>query len=438
MAMENSKKMRRFSVATLGCKVNQYESAAIINALQKAGLSYVPFNAKADCYIINTCTVTAKTDYQSRQLIRRAIRQNPEAKVVVTGCYAELQAAAIAKIPGVTQIVGNKEKQSLVERVMGSKMCDQGKEETWTNNFPPPAVLPGRTRASLKIEDGCDAFCSYCIVPLARGPVLSLPPTEVIKRLSLLIQTGSREVTLTGIHLGAYGRDLNPPFSLDELLVQVARLPGEARIRLSSIEPLEISERLISLLAAGDKICPHLHIPLQSGDDEVLARMNRNYSAKFIRRLINEITTLCPDVAIGMDVMVGFPGESEASFAKTYALLEELPIAYLHVFPYSQRPGTPASLLPDQVPEEEKRKRVMALRLLDQKKRRAFMARFFQRPIEIVVEQRRDKKTGLIKGISRHYLPVVVKNLTENDANTIQTVRPIRIEEGMILAEASR
>ncbi|MCX7982550.1 MAG: tRNA (N(6)-L-threonylcarbamoyladenosine(37)-C(2))-methylthiotransferase MtaB [Syntrophales bacterium] len=426
---------KKFSLATLGCKVNQYESAAIIKALERAGLVYVPFKSQADFYLINTCTVTASTDYQSRQLIRRAIRQNPHADVIVTGCYAEVGAENIKGIPGVTMIVGNKDKDTLVEKILGTEKMGSTGNSTWPYYFPPPSLLPGRTRAILKIQDGCESFCHYCIVPYARGPIRSLPPWAVIERLMEMSRAGLQEVTLTGVNLGAYGQDLMPRYTLEDLLTDICRLPIRFRIRLSSIEPLEVSERLISLMARHPFLCPHLHLPLQCGDDELLAKMNRNYNQKYIRDLINEINLSCPDIAIGMDIIVGLPGETVDAFARTYAFLEELPIAYLHIFPFSRRPGTPAATFPGQVSEEEKRKRSLALRMLDQKKRRDFMARFIHRPIEVIVEQKRDKKTGLIKGISSHYLPVALKRLSEQDANTVKTVIPLEIKEGIILAE---
>jgi len=426
---------KSFSVATLGCKVNQYESAAITSALIQAGYSYVPFKSRADLYVINTCTVTANTEFQSRQLIRRAIRLNPGADVVITGCYAETNPEALRQIDGVKWIIGNREKPMLVEKIEGS-LGEISAPPIWPAYFPPPAILPGRTRPCLKIEDGCDSYCSYCIVPYARGPVRSLPPVDVLRHLSILIRWGFKEIVLTGIHLGAYGKDLPSPCDLESLLAEILNhLPKGIRLRLSSLEPLEVSYRLLSLMAKNKKICPHLHLPIQSGDDEILKRMNRAYTGQFIRNLVREILAVCPDMAIGMDVMVGFPGETEASFNRTYKLLTELPIAYLHVFPYSRRAGTEAALFSQQVPEGEKKRRVALLRELDQKKRKAFMTRFLKKPLEVILEERRDKRTGSMMGLAPQYFPVAVSRTTEKDVNSLLTVIPTGIDGGIMRGE---
>lgn len=426
-----------FAFSTLGCKVNQYESAAIIAALVNHGFSHVPDTTIADLYIVNSCTVTGRSDYQTRQLIRRATRKNPSAPVIVTGCYAETNAKALRALEGVRLIIGNRAKDRIVEAILrlrnGECLSEDASSPTWPRYFPPPAPLPGRTRVGLKIQDGCASFCHYCIVPYARGPVRSLPPKEVLDRMATLLQGGRKEITLTGIHLGTYGKDFDDHVTLDELLAMIVARYPRIRLRLSSLEPCEVTPRLLTLITGGQTICPHLHLPIQSGDDEVLRRMNRNYDSKFIRNLVWGITDSCPEMTIGADVMVGFPGESATAFAHTYALLEELPIAYLHVFPYSPRPGTPAAAFPDHISATEKKRRVEVLRRLDRRKRETFMERFLGRPLEVLVEHRWDRQTGWMKGFSRNYLPVAIRGLTEENANTIQTVIPMRIEGGVVI-----
>jgi len=349
-----------FALATLGCKVNQYESGALIASLSAKGFRLLPFSTSAaDLYLVNTCTVTSRADHQCRQLIGRAHRQNPQAPVIVTGCYAEVSPEEVMALAGVRMCLGNRGKGHLVETI--SRYWNEGCVVTgdplcsWSSYFPPPAPLPARTRITLKVQDGCESFCSYCIVPYARGPIRSLPPHQVVTRIASLVSEGYQEVTITGIHLGAYGRDLADGVTLTDLVATLASQFPQLRLRLSSLEPREVTPRLLSLLRENDGICPHLHLPLQSGDDEVLRRMNRNYDVPFIRELIHSMTAKHPTLAVGADIMVGFPGEDQAAFTHTYTLLEELPLAYLHVFPYSPRPGTPAATFPHQIAPAEKK-----------------------------------------------------------------------------------
>jgi threonylcarbamoyladenosine tRNA methylthiotransferase MtaB len=430
----------RVAVATLGCKVNQCESAWITEALTAGGMTVVPFEQAADCYIVNTCTVTERSDYQSRQLIRRAIRNNPAASVFVTGCYAQRAPAEIARIPGVRIIAGNSEKESvprLVRQMAGIEsprllVGDIGKEK----GFPRmgATVFPEHTRAFLKIQDGCNAFCSYCIVPSARGRSRSLPCAEVERRIATLAGDGYREVVLTGIHLGAYGRDLTPPENLTAVIRRCADGHTVERLRLSSIEPREVTDELIALVASSSIICRHLHIPLQSGDDGILAAMGRDYNAAFFRDLVRKLQAAMPGVAVGIDVMAGFPGETETAFAKTLRLVEAMPVAYLHVFPFSRRPGTPAAAMSGQVHEGEKKRRTRILRLLAEEKRRAFGTRFIGEPLMVLVEGRMDKTTGYPLGFSDNYIPVAVRGGAR--VNQIVRVTPESYRNGRLVAEA--
>lgn len=405
--------MIKVALSTLGCKVNQYESAGILEALDKTLFSIVPFNKKADCYIINTCTVTNRTDSQSRQLIRRAIRKNPDASIIVTGCYAQLASKEIARIPGVTLITGTAEKENIPQLL---QKIAKGNPQILVGDIDHPhefsglftKKFSGHTRAFLKIQDGCNSCCSYCIVPRVRGPSRSLPEQEVINQIEILTQAGYREIVLTGIHLGIYGQDLLSFSNLFNILRHVETNRVVERLRLSSIEITEVSDDIIWLMANSRIICRHLHIPLQSGDDRILSAMKRNYDAAFFRNRLEEICYAIPDVAIGLDVMVGFPGEREDAFINTVRMIEEFPIAYLHVFPYSNRPGTAASSLPGTVNEDEKKRRAKELRNLGQKKRNTFAETFIGKKLSVLIEDRKDRSTGFMKGYSDHYIPVLI------------------------------
>jgi len=427
----------RVAISTLGCKVNQYESAGILEMLDESIYVSVPFNTKADCYIINTCTVTGRTDYQSRNLIRRAIRANPEACIIVTGCYAQVAPHDLARISGVTLIAGNAEKEHiprLIERLVKgapqllvSDIC-KAREFSGLN----PLKFAGHTRAFLKIQDGCNSFCSYCIVPYARGPSRSQPQTDVLKEIETLARSDYREIVLTGIHLGVYGQDLVPPSNLYEVMNYVEKGKMVRRLRLSSIEIMEISDDIIRLIAEGTTLCRHLHIPLQSGDDMILSAMRRNYDSGFFKNRLQEIREAIPDIAIGIDVMVGFPGEGEKEFDNTLRLIAELPVAYLHVFPYSERPGTVASGLPGRVDEAVKRRRGEILRKLGKEKRNSFTRRFIGKKLEVLVEDKKDKDTGFMKGFSDNYIPVVIENGNSSLVNSVLNVIPINAVEGKL------
>ncbi len=443
----------KVAVATLGCKVNQYESAGIMDALRERGFSLVAFSDPADCYIVNTCTVTGRTDYQARQLIRRATRNNPHAAVIVTGCYAQTAPEAVARIPGVSLVAGTHEKEQIPDLLQEMAAGTAAAAAPGLSPLPSgqaPRILvddifrgrtisaleaktfPGHTRGFLKIQDGCEAFCSYCIVPYARGRSRSLPEEEVVSRLRGLAASGRREVVLTGIHLGAYGQDLTPRSSLLRVLRAVEEDETVERLRLSSLEPREIPADLISLMATAKHLCRHLHIPLQSGDSAILARMKRDYDAGFFRDLLADIIRAIPDVAIGIDVMVGFPGEGEKEFTSTVDLIEDLPIAYLHVFPYSERPGTPAAGLPGRVDERERKRRGALLRDLGRKKRELFAARFTGKKLAVLIEGRKDRRTGCLQGFSGNYLPVVATDAVASQINQIVSVMPEEYREGKL------
>ncbi|MCX5855399.1 MAG: tRNA (N(6)-L-threonylcarbamoyladenosine(37)-C(2))-methylthiotransferase MtaB [Deltaproteobacteria bacterium] len=425
-------------MATLGCKVNQCESAGIAEALATRGMVLVPFEASADVYIINTCTVTGRTDDQSRQLIRRAIRKNPSAAVLVTGCYAQRAPEEIARIAGVRFIAGNAEKERIPD-ILSEKTAEVPRilvgdirKEKGISRLG-ATVFPEHTRAFLKIQDGCDALCSYCIVPHARGASRSLPQEEVLERIASISRAGYREIVLAGIHLGAWGRDLRPQADLATLVRRIANGCAVERLRLSSIEPRELNGEIIALIGTSGIVCRHLHIPLQSGDDGILSAMRRDYDAAFFRDLVRKLHAIVPGIAIGIDLMAGFPGETEEAFANTLRMVEAMPIAYVHVFPYSRRPGTPAATMAGQVSEEKKKRRAERLRAVGAAKRQAFAERFIGTPLQVLVEGRTDKNTGFPIGFSDNYIPVAVRGGVA--ANRIVRVLPEAFREGRLIAE---
>ena len=419
--------MKTVAIATLGCKINQFESEVLTESIEKEGYRIVPFGEKADITIINTCTVTHRADFQSRQMVRRAHRSSSDTLLIVTGCYAQVDPEKLSKIEGVKYLLGNQEKTripsflSLMERgeLPKIQVDDIRKEVLFADT--PLHSFHHHTRAFLKVQDGCDARCSYCIVPNARGRSRSLAPERVLDHLKELKQKGYKEAVLTGIHLGAYGFDLGPAVSLEDLLGRVEKEETPSRIRLSSIEPRDFSPGLIALLSRSRKICPHLHIPIQSGDDEILKKMNRNYDRRFLCDLVRELHGRIPNLSIGADMIAGFPGETAERFQNSFDLISSLPLAYLHVFPYSRREGTPAAQFPDQVREEEIKIRAERLRDLGKEKRQTFYRRFVNQELSVLVEGRRGKEGGL-RGLSRNYVPVF---LGDND----DTERGNRVNE---------
>ncbi|MCJ7593764.1 MAG: tRNA (N(6)-L-threonylcarbamoyladenosine(37)-C(2))-methylthiotransferase MtaB, partial [Desulfobacterales bacterium] len=364
---------KTFKIITLGCKVNQYESAFLREALERAGWSQVSRDEEADVCIVNTCIVTQGASYQSRQAIRKAIRENPVGMTAAVGCYAQVFSEELSKIEGLNLIAGNTLKGRLPGLLLD--LSRESRPRLALEDFCGPAPfehlpvesLSDRTRAFLKIQDGCESFCTYCIVPYARGPLRSLDSAEVVSMMRSLSEQGYKEVVLTGIHLGKYGVDLQPAADLKKLLVLIGKETLPLRVRLSSIEPKEVDQELIDIVASQDWLCRHFHLPLQSGDDGILKKMNRDYTAAEFARLVEDIHGRMPLAAIGVDVMAGFPGEDDRACRNTFSLLQDLPISYLHVFPFSPRAGTPAYVFPGRVDERENKKRTEELRVLGRK-----------------------------------------------------------------------
>ncbi len=420
--------MLRVAVATLGCKVNHYETAGIVENLEaQEGVCVVPFSLPADLYIVNTCTITAKTDFQSRQLVRRAYRTNPSALIVVTGCYAQIAPQELAALPGVRLVAGTEMKERLPtiirEVIEGEPRIDIGDiTRKRTVSDLPVTRFPDQTRAYLKVQDGCNLFCSYCIIPYARGRSRSLPEEDVIRQVTTLTRAGHREIILTGICLGAYGRDLSPSTALLDLLKRIEQDTDLERIRISSLHPIDIPDEMIAYFRNSRILCRHLHLSLQSGNDRILRLMRRDYTTAAVNDLVRKLRSAIPGIAIGMDVITGFPGEGEKEFLDTLRFIEKIELAYLHVFPYSRRPGTRASSFPDQVLKSVKKERAAALRGVGERKRIAFNGGFIGEELPVLVEGTIDKETGWIKGFSDNYVPVL---LPEGDPSLANRIVPV-------------
>lgn len=395
--------MKRVAISTLGCKTNQFESAAMIEQLTAAGYLVVPFTEPSDIYIVNSCTVTARTDAETRRLIRRARRLNPSSRIIATGCYAQVAPGELEKMPELDCVLGNLEKQNISTLL---ESTGHSVSDIAAISKAEPLKLTSfaeHTRAFLQIQNGCNSFCSYCIVPYARGRSRSVRPIDILQGVRDFAANGFKEVVLTGIHLGAYGLDLPTPTSLTALVRQIDAEAIVPRLRIGSIEPNEVSDELLTLMSTSKSICPHLHLPLQSGSDSVLNRMGRSYTSAFFRDLITSVSATMPDAFIGADVIAGFPGETEEEFAETVQLLEDLPLSDLHVFPYSSRPGTRAVGMPGHLPARIVTERAARLRGIATLKKKSFLERFIGRELEVLVQGNSDT-SGVCRGLSRNYI----------------------------------
>ncbi|UOF88917.1 tRNA (N(6)-L-threonylcarbamoyladenosine(37)-C(2))-methylthiotransferase MtaB [Fodinisporobacter ferrooxydans] len=404
--------MRTVAFHTLGCKVNFYDTEAIWQLFKKDGYEQAPFDQRADVYVINTCTVTHVGDKKSRQMIRRAIRQNPEATVVVTGCYAQIAPDEVMGIPGVDLVIGTQHREQMMDLV--HKVQTERKPYNFVGNIMQQRnfeeldvpYFMDRTRASLKIQEGCNNFCTFCIIPYSRGFLRSRKPENVIRQAKRLVEAGYYEIVLTGIHTGGYGADL-PDYSLAKLLADLENVEGLHRIRISSIEASEIDDEAIEVLAKSKKICRHLHIPLQAGDNQVLKKMNRRYTTEQFAEKIQKLRQALPDLAITSDVIVGFPGESDEGFEATYRFISEQNFAQLHVFPYSKRRGTPAAKFQNQVPEDVKEHRVQRLIELSEQLMNEYAASFLGKTLEVIPEEFYDEEKTLVVGHADNYVKVI-------------------------------
>jgi len=406
------------AIDTHGCRLNQFESDAMVEALGRAGHTVVEDVREAEVYVLNSCTVTHQADADARRALRRARRDHPELRVVLTGCYANSSTEEAAALPGVDVVLGNARKGELGAVIEGlRKGRDPGgpplvSVEALTRRLPftplPPALAPKRSRALLKVQDGCNYRCAFCIVPRVRGASRSLAVEEVVAQARGMVAVGIPELVLTGVHLGTYGRDLRPRRRLVELVRALVPQLGAARLRLSSIDPQEVDDEMLELMAEHPReICRHLHLPVQAGDDGVLRRMRRGHRVETFTALVERAVEMVPGIAIGSDVIVGFPGEDGLAFERGAQMLESLPLAYLHVFPFSSREGTPAATMSDQVPGEERRERGARLRGLSEAMVRARRKAAAGREADGVLH-RRARRYGTIEALTDDYLRVVL------------------------------
>lgn len=422
--------MKKAAFFTLGCKVNYYETESLKDLFEKEGYEITAFDQIADVYIINTCTVTHLSDRKSRQLIRQARKRAPEARIVVTGCYAQVSAHELEKIPDVDLITGTYNRYDLPGMVEGLE------GEGPVNKVRPFDESPvferlsyranrSRTRAFLKVQEGCDQKCRYCIVPAARGPVRSAPLKDVMSEVDEIVARGYREVVLTGIRLGLY-EDEKENYSLSSLIKEIEKKDGIERIRLSSLEPSDFTGELIDTIATSPKVCPHLHIPLQSGDDQILNEMNRPYNTEEYSFITGVLRDQIPGIAIGTDIITGFPGETDELHRQSYNYIEKISFSRLHIFRFSPRRGTEAYDLPHQVDPRDKEARWKEIAELGRNMARAYRQKFKDTDANILVEKV-SAEDNYIEGLTEHYLKVRAKT-EESPKNLLGRIVSVKIE----------
>jgi threonylcarbamoyladenosine tRNA methylthiotransferase MtaB len=459
-----------FYVENFGCRATQADGATIERQFQERGLAQADESAQAEVVVINSCTVTASADQDARAAIRRIRRENPGCQIVVTGCYAQRAPEEVASLPGVTQVIGNSHKHRLAEIVADSRRIDMVASITTSRDFIPLSNLTpqtssqvfisdifahtellaapvfdagtgtnsDRTRPNLKVQDGCDNRCSFCVIPFVRGQSRSLPLSQVVRELNALVSAGYREVVISGINLGRWGRDLAGgldtdrvmPQRFEDLVREILDQTNLEKLRISSVEPMDWSRELIDLMAASPRIAKHAHVPMQSGSDRVLRAMHRKYRPWHYREKLESIRAALPTAAIGADVMVGFPGETETDFEETRLLIEELPFTYLHVFTYSSRPGTPAATMRHQVPVQITRQRSRILRELADEKKLAFMQSFMGKTVQAITLNVCDGECT--EALTDNYLKLRLKG--RHEANRWVTARVEQVEGGELLA----
>lgn len=417
---------------TLGCKVNFYDTEAIWQLFKHAGYEQVDFEQTADVYLINTCTVTNTGDKKSRQIIRRAVRRNPNAIIAVTGCYAQTSPAEILDIQGVDLVIGTQDRDKLMDYIR--ELHEQRQPINAVRNIMKTRAFEEldvpdfteRTRAFLKIQEGCNNFCTFCIIPWSRGLSRSRKAESVLNQARQLVAAGYKEIVLTGIHTGGYGDDMEN-YNLSDLLWDLDKVEGLERIRISSIEASQIDERMIEVLNKSSKMCRHLHIPLQAGHDEVLKRMRRKYTTQQFAEKLARIREEMPNVAITTDVIVGFPGETDEHFRQGYEFMKQVGFSEMHVFPYSKRTGTPAARMEDQVDEEVKHARVHELIDLSEQMQLEYAQKFVGQAVDVIPERntKGEQGTGKLMGYSDNYLQVIF----EGDESLIGQVCRVEITE---------
>ncbi|MGM0502658.1 MAG: tRNA (N(6)-L-threonylcarbamoyladenosine(37)-C(2))-methylthiotransferase MtaB [Bacillota bacterium] len=405
--------MSKVAFYTLGCKANQYDTQMMRAQFEKANYEIVDADEMADIYIINTCTVTHQGARKSRKITRRLKRRNPDAFIAVVGCYSQVDSEEVMAIDGVDLVLGTKGREEIVnfieQGIKAGEKINFVQDLKENDSFAEIQLerVRGKTRANVKIQDGCEQFCAYCIIPYARGGLKSRPLANTVMEAQKLVQYGVKEIVLTGIHLGEYGKD-KEDLNLVKLLKALIKVEGLQRIRLSSIEGTEVSSELIDLIAGSDKLCRHLHLPLQSGSNPVLEAMNRPYRVADFKKMVEKIRNKIPDIAITTDVIVGFPGESDEDFAATCEVVQELGFSDIHVFKYSKREGTPAASFDAQVHSRVKKERSKKLRKIAGDLAREYREPFIGTTPQVLLEDRRDSQTGLLTGLTDNYLRVLV------------------------------
>ena len=419
--------MSRVAIHTLGCKLNYSESSTIVRQLESNGFSKVNFTDEADIYIINTCSVTDNADKKCRTTVKSVLKQNPKAYVVVIGCYAQLKPKEISEIPGVDMVLGAAEKFNMIEHLHSLQKEEKAivfnKNIKETQDFIPAFSYGDRTRSFLKVQDGCDYFCSFCTIPLARGKSRNASVAETVAKAREVAATDIKEVVITGVNIGDFGADQEYAETFYDLVVELDKVEGIERYRISSIEPNLLSNEIIDFVSASDKFVPHFHIPLQSGDDEILTKMRRKYLSDLYVDRISRIKRQMPDCCIGVDVIVGFPGETEEHFLNTYKFLNELDISYLHVFPYSERNNTTAKKMANKVTKKEKTDRAQRLRILSQKKKRHFYETQLGKTMDVLWEE--EKQGEMMQGFSENY----IRFEAPYDKTRVNTVEPLVFDE---------
>ncbi|KAB2909942.1 MAG: tRNA (N(6)-L-threonylcarbamoyladenosine(37)-C(2))-methylthiotransferase MtaB [Ignavibacteriales bacterium] len=401
--------MKKVALHTLGCKLNFSETSSIGRQFINNGFEIVDFNKQADVYVINTCTVTENAERDCRQVVRRALRTNPEAYVLVTGCYAQLRPDEIANIEGVDIVLGSREKfdvfafiDQFEKKDLACIFVSPTEDLSTEFGFASSGEGDNRTRAYFKIQDGCDYKCTFCTIPLARGGSRSMDPEKAVDKLSELLDSGYKEIILTGVNVGDYGKKVDSSFY--KLLLKLTDVPGNFRLRISSIEPNLLTDPILELTAGSEKMAKHFHIPLQSGSPTILRLMQRRYNTAYYEKLIHRATKMIPNLGIGVDVITGFPGEGEKEFTETHHFLLGLPVSYFHVFTYSERPRTKAINMPGIVDVTERKRRTNVLRIVSQKKKNEFFSKMIGKEVDVLFEQ--TNHGGSMKGFSSEYIKI--------------------------------
>ncbi|MCH8312823.1 MAG: tRNA (N(6)-L-threonylcarbamoyladenosine(37)-C(2))-methylthiotransferase MtaB [Nitrospinae bacterium] len=413
---------KKVAFATLGCRTNQHDTAEMQTLMEQEGFSIVDAREMADVYVINTCSVTQRSDYSSRLAVKKSLAINDKALVVFTGCYAQLAPDEAAEINGLDIVLGNADKLDIANvikrKLNGKSSWNKGdKTEIFMSDIHrkrvfrtiPVSQFQGRTKAFIKVQTGCEEKCSFCTVVRARGQSISDERENILNNVKEAIDSGYKEITLTGINLGTYGMEKEKPETFFSLVREITQLPGDYRIRLSSINPMEIDDDLLELIADSENICPHLHIPLQSGDDAILAKMRRNYNSQQYLDTVHRALEKIPRLGLGADVIIGFPGETDASFENTRKLIESLPFTYLHTFAYSPRKGTEAYGFKSNLAKTVKKARNKILTDLAHEKSLHFRRQLKGETVTVLFENQRDPATGNLKGHSEHYIPVIAQ-----------------------------